>query len=104
MRRFLCIACAAFAAVAFGAADGAVSSGVQEEVNRFFGMYFAQMDGANFFRLYAPGTGFVEFRKDWRTGGIVGAGGWRAKREANGDVTIREPGSRASYTFRRGSP
>ena len=104
MRRFLCIACAAFAAVAFGAADGEVGPGVQEEVNRFFGMYFAQMDGANFFRLYAPGTGFVEFRKDWRTGGLVGAGGWRAKREANGDVTIREPGSRASYTFRRGSP
>lgn len=104
MRRFLCIACAAFAAVAFGAAEGEVSSGVQEEVNRFFGMYFAQMDGANFFRLYAPGTGFVEFRRNWRTGGIEGAGGWHAKMEANGDVTIREPGSRASYTFRKGSP
>lgn len=96
--------CAACAAVVFGAADGNVSPGVQEEVNRFFGMYFAQMDGANFFRLYAPGTGIVEFRRNWRTGGIDGAGGWHAKAEANGDVTIREPGSRASYTFRKGSP
>ena len=104
MRRFLCIACAVFTAVAFGADDGEVSPGVQEEVNRFFGMYFAQMDGANYFRLYAPGTGIVEFRRNWRTGGIDGAGGWRAKMEANGDVTIREPGSRASYTFRKGSP
>ncbi len=104
MRRFLCIACAAFTAVAFGAADGEVSLGVQEEVNRFFGMYFAPMDGANFFRLYAPGTGMVEFRKNWHTGGIDGAGGWRAKVEPNGDVTIQEPGSQASYTFRKGSP
>ncbi len=104
MRRFLCIACAVFAAVSFGASDGEVSSGVQEEVNRFFGMYFAPMDGANFFRLYAPGTGMVEFRRNWRTGGIDGAGGWRAKMEANGDVTISEPGRRASYTFRKGSP
>ena len=104
MRRFLFIACAGFAVAALGAPDGSVSPGVQEEVNRFSGMYFAQMDGANFFRLYAPGTGIVEFRRNWRRGGIDGAGGWRAKVETNGDVTIREPGSRAGYTFRRGSP
>ena len=104
MRRFLFIASAIFTVVAFGAPEGSVSPSIQEEVNRFAEMYFAQMDGANFFRLYAPGTGMVEFRRNWKKGGIDGAGGWRAKEEANGDVTIREPGSRASYTFRRGSP
>ena len=37
------------------------------EAERFSQMYFAPMDGANFFRLYVPETGMVEFRKDWRT-------------------------------------
>ena len=104
MRRFLFIACAGLAVVAFGDPHGSVSPSVQEEVNRFSGMYFAQMDGANFFRLYVPGTGIVEFQRNWQRGGIDGAGGWRAKMEPNGDVTISEPGSRASYTFRQGSP
>ena len=82
----------------------AVEHDVGGEAQRFSQMYFAPMDGANFFRLYAPETGMVEFCKNWRTGGIDGAGGWSAVREANGDVTIREPGSPASYTFRKGRP
>lgn len=77
---------------------------VGAEAERFSQMYFAPMDGANFFRLYAPGTGMVEFRRNWRTRGIDGAGGWRAAMETNGNVTVREPGSRASYTFHKGRP
>lgn len=75
------------------------------EAERFSQMYFAPMDGANFFRLYAPETGTVEFRKDWRTGGLLGAGGWRAKWGKNkGDVTVLAPGSQIAYTFRKGRP
>lgn len=76
---------------------------VEAEANRFSQMYFAPMDGANFFRLYAPGTGMVEFIRNWQTGGIDGAGGWSAFK-SNGDVTVREPGSSAVYTFRKGRP
>ena len=82
----------------------AVGPDADVEAQRFSQMYFAPMDGANFFRLYAPGTGMVEFCRNWRTKGIDGAGGWSAVLEANGDVTIREPGSPASYTFRKGRP
>ena len=74
------------------------------EAQRFSQMYFAPMDGANFFRLYVPGTGVVEFCKNWRTGRIDGAAGWHAAVETNGEVTVREPGSRAVYTFRKGRP
>ena len=74
------------------------------EAQRFSQMYFAPMDGANFFRLYAPETGMVEFCRNWRTGGFDGAGGWRATASEGGDVTVREPGSRAAYTFRKGRP
>ena len=74
------------------------------EAQRFAQMYFAPMDGANFFRLFAPETGTVEFCRNWRSGGIDGAGGWRATVSDEGDVTVREPGSRAAYTFRRGRP
>ena len=81
-------------------ADG---SDAAAEAQRFSQMYFAPMDGANFFRLFAPGTGMVEFRKNWRKGGIDGAGGWSAS-ASDGDVTVREPGSRAAYTFRKGRP
>ncbi len=82
----------------------AVSHDVSAEAQRFSQMYFAPMDGANFFRLYAPETGMVEFRRNWRWGGIEGAGGWSAVMEANGDMTVREPGVPASYTFRKGRP
>ena len=75
------------------------------EAERFSQMYFAPMDGANFFRLYVPETGMVEFRKDWRTGGLMGAGGWRAERgKDKGDITVRAPGSQIAYTFRKGRP
>ena len=82
----------------------AAETGAEAEAQRFSQMYFASMDGANFFRLYAPGTGLVEFCRNWRKGGIDGAGGWRVSVETNGDYTVREPGSRASYTFRKGRP
>ena len=75
----------------------------EAEAQRFSQMYFAPMDGANFFRLYAPGTGMVEFIRNWQTRGIDGAGGWSAL-ESGGDITVREPGSQASYTFRKGRP
>ena len=82
----------------------AVAHDVSAEAQWFSQMYFAPMDGANFFRLYAPETGMVEFRRNWRWGGIEGAGGWSAVMEANGDMTVREPGVPASYTFRKGRP
>ena len=75
----------------------------EAEAQRFSQMYFAPMDGANFFRLYAPGTGMVEFIRNWQTRDIDGAGGWSAL-ESGGDITVREPGSQASYTFRKGRP
>ena len=74
------------------------------EAQRFSQMYFAPMDGANFFRLYAPGIGMVEFSRNWQSGGLDGAGGWLAMVEPNRDVTVREPGSQAVYTFRNGRP
>ena len=74
------------------------------EAQRFSQMYFAPMDGANFFRLYVPGTGMVEFCRNWSTGGIDGAGGWSVAADTNGNFTVREPGSRASYVFRKGMP
>ena len=97
----LCFAllAAAVQATAVGGEEGAAEA----EAARFSQMYFAPMDGANFFRLYAPGTGMVEFRRNWQTGGIDGAGGWSVV-ETNGDVTVREPGSSAAYTFRKGRP
>lgn len=95
----LCAVLLAAAAQAFGGVEGAAEA----EADRFSQMYFAPMDGANFFRLYAPGTGMVEFSRNWQTRGIEGAGGWSAS-EANGDVTVGEPGSPASYTFRKGRP
>ena len=82
----------------------AAGGSAEAEATRFSQMYFAPMDGANFFRLYAPGTGMVEFRRNWRTRGLEGAGGWSAAVGTNGDVVVREPGSRASYTFRTGRP
>ncbi len=95
-----------FIALACVAAWGVRAAGhdADAEAQRFSEMYFAPMDGANFFRLYAPETGMVEFCRNWRTGGIDGAGGWRAAVETNGEITIREPGTRAAYTFRGGRP
>ena len=110
MRRFFCIACAVFASGAFGAAGGSADFDAQGEARRFSQMYFAPMDGLNFFRLYAPGTGIVEFRRNWHTRGIDGAGGWRAAEtgwravETNGEISVQEPGSRALYRFRGGRP
>ena len=97
--------CAILLAAAVQCAADTVSGEdvVEAEANRFSQMYFAPMDGANFFRLYAPGTGMVEFIRNWQTGGIDGAGGWSAFK-SNGDVTVREPGSSAVYTFRKGRP
>ena len=104
MRRFSIRFCAVLLATA---ACAAVSKGVaadlKDEAARFSQMYFAPMDGANFFRLYVPDTGMVEFRKNWQTGGLDGAGGWSAAVSGE-DVTIREPGSQAAYTFRKGRP
>lgn len=74
------------------------------EAQQFSQMYFAPMDGANFFRLYVPETGLVEFCRNWRTGGIDGAGGWCAALATNGDIMVRAPGSAALYTFRKGRP
>lgn len=107
MKQLAIFVCFAVANVAFPAdvPDGSGSgNGAQAEAVRFSQMYFAPMDGANFFRLYVPETGMVEFRRDWRRGGFEGAGGWSAAKEANGDVTVRAPGSHASYTFRKGRP
>ncbi len=110
MRRFFCIACAVFASGAFGAVGGSADLDVQDEARRFSQMYFAPMDGLNFFRLFAPGTGIVEFRRNWHTRGIDGAGGWRAAEtgwravETNGEISVQEPGSRALYRFRQGRP
>ena len=103
MRSWLYVVCVVFTTLTLGAADGGAASGVQGEADRFLQMYFAPMDAGNFFRLYAPGTGMVEFRKNWRHGNIEGAGGWSAV-EADGGVTIREPGSPLAYTFRKGRP
>ena len=106
MKKFAFLAClvATFVTASAAAADGGAGAGAQSEAERFMQMYFAPMDGANFFRLYVPGTGMVEFRRHWRYGTIFGAGGWSVVREANGDMTVREPGSPASYTFRKGRP
>ena len=103
MRKWLYVFCVVFTTLTLGAADEGVASGVHAEANRFLQMYFAPMDGGNFYRLYAPGTGMVEFRKNWRWGWIQGAGGWSAV-EADGGFTIREPGSPLAYTFRKGRP
>ena len=46
----------------------------------------------------------VEFCRNWSTGGIDGAGGWSVAADTNGNFTVREPGSRASYVFRKGMP
>ena len=97
-----CAVLSALASLA-GVAES-VDAVAQSEAVRFSQMYFAPMDGANFFRLYVPGTGMVEFRRNWRTGGVDGAGGWRASVETNGDFTVREPGAQTSYTFRKGRP
>ena len=110
MRRFFCLASIVFAVGAFGAAEGSADSDVQAQAERFSQMYFAPMDGLNFFRLYAPGTGIVEFRRNWHTRGIDGAGGWRAAEtgwravETNGEISVQEPESRALYRFRMGRP
>ena len=106
MKKFAFLVCfvATFVAVPAAVADGGAGVGAQSEAERFMQMYFAPMDGANFFRLYVPGTGMVEFRRHWRDGTIVGAGGWSVVREPTGDMTVREPGSPASYTFRKGRP
>ena len=61
MRRILCVVCTAFAALLLAAADEGGASNAQDEATRFSQMYFAPMDGANFFRLYVPETGMVEF-------------------------------------------
>ena len=103
MRFGLYVACVVFTTLTLGAADGGAALGVQGEAGRFLQMYFAPMDGGNFFRLYAPGTGMVEFRKNARTGWLEGAGGWSAV-EADGGITIREPGSPLAYAFRKGRP
>ncbi len=81
----------------------AVDNDVYAAAQRFGLMYFAPMDG-NFFRLYLPEGSVVEFCRNYRTGGIDGAGGWRASVGMNGDVMIQEPGARAIYTFHDGSP
>ena len=72
MRFGLYVACKVFTTLTLGAADGGAALGVQGEAGRFLQMYFAPMDGGNFFRLYAPGTGMVEFRRNARTGGLEG--------------------------------
>lgn len=95
------------AALLTGVICSAYSAGGQSvaenEASRFSQMYFAPMDGANFYRLYAPGTGMVEFRRNWSTGGLDGAGGWTASL-SGADATVREPGSGAVYSFRNGRP
>ena len=96
--------CAALlAAAAQATASGGAEGVAQSEAARFSQMYFAPMDGANFFRLYDPEIGSVEFIKNWRTRGLDGARGWSTS-ESNGDLTIYEPGSSAAYTFRKGRP
>lgn len=100
MKRFLLPICVLLLAAGTSVRG---ESAAESEAARFSQMYFAPMDGSNFFRLYAPGTGIVEFRRNWSTRGLDGAGGWTAS-ESGGDVTIREPGSQAAYTFRKGRP
>ena len=101
---FFCIAVALVAVPASAADGGGAEAGEQAEAVRFSQMYFAPMDAVNFFRLYVPDTGMVEFRRHGRFGTFFGAGGWSVVRESNGDMTVREPGSPASYTFRKGRP
>ena len=76
---------------------------VNPEVQRFSQMYFAQMDGANFFRLYDPKSGMVEFRRNWKTGGIDGAAGWRAEKVGE-TMTVSPPGASVSFSFVKGRP
>ena len=104
MRRFCHSVCAVLAAWASLAAAYGAGLDAQGEAARFSEMYFAPMDASNFFRLYAPGTGMVEFQRNWRTRGFDGAGGWNAAETADGEISVREPGGRTTYTFRKGRP
>ena len=80
-------------------------AGLGEKVERFSRMYYAQMDGAVFSRLYDPSLGVVEFE---RKGGMSlhGAGGWRG-RIGKKYVTIFPPangGVQVEYVFDNGRP
>jgi hypothetical protein len=76
---------------------------MEAEANRFSAMYFVQMDGANFFRMYDPANGMIEFRRRWPSWNLQGAAGWSASKDGDAFV-VRCPNSKVSYVFRKGRP